>query len=358
MRHEHQQTLDFCDRLGLRPQDQPDSSLASPSCPVASVDENYILTTDKYRSPAGDLITADFDDILRPPFRARRAPPRKHVPTGNNHRTSTRKEREKELAKQLEIERQSMREYALDKYLASLSDEERSDGERNDQMDSSKTKRRLVRSSSLSKLVDDGWRYRVTVPKPFKMTVRESRKVPTKSRSSVEFERQRAREHVDEELECCMKFKASPAPATIYVPLYKQLAVEKEHKRRQNMASRQKELAEMQRPFAFLRREEERLVERNQRQSEVAEADARVPDANFKAKPFPYHLFSSEAQFWKCEQEEIRNWQRKARAENLLMSSSLPKNMTKKRPSHVCDMTSEDGSSAVSKPGISFTFAL
>jgi len=352
MRHEHQQTLDFCDRLGLHPQDQPDSSPTSPSCPVASVDENYVLAADKYHILAGDLITTNFDGILRPPFRAHRAPQRKHVPIGSTQRKSTRKEREKQLAEEFENERQQMREYAVDKYLASLSDEDRWDEENGDKTEPAKMKQRIVRSSSLSKSVDNGWRYRVTVPKPFKMTIRESRKVPAKSKSSVDFEQQRARQQLNEELECSMRFKASPAPATIYVPLYEELAVEKERRRRQKMASRQKELAAMQQPFAFLRREEERLAEKHRHQSELAEADARVPDANFKAKPFPYHLFSSKAHDWMCEQEEIKEWQRRARAEKLLKTSALPKNMTKKRPSHVCNMTSEEGSCAVSSSGI------
>jgi len=360
MRHEHQRTLDYCDRLGLHPQDQPDRSPTRTSYPVASVDENYVLTADKYRSPAGDLITADFDGALRPPFRARRAPPRKHVPIGSMERKSTRKEREKQLGEQLENERQKMREQALDRYLSSLSDEDRwmdedwLDGENTEKTESTKPKPLLVRSSSMSKLVDDdGWRYRVTVPKPFRMTIRESQKVPTKSRTWADFEWQRARQQMDEELECSTRFKASPAPATIYDRLYEEIAVEKERRRRQKMASRQKELAAMQRPFAFLRREEERLAEKHRRQSEQAESDARVPDANFKAKPFPHQLFSGEVDDWMCEQEEIKEWQKRERAKKLLKSSALPKNMTKKRRSHVCCMTGEEGDCAAgSKSGI------
>jgi len=345
MRREHEQTMAFCDKLGLHPQDRLDSQLPKPSYPVASVDEYYTLTTDSYHSSlAGDLITpADFDDVLRPSFKARRAPPRKHIPVRSVQQKSTRKEREKQLSEQLENERQEMREYALDKYLASLSDEDRCDEEdRAAEAKRAKTKRCLVRSSSLSKLVDDRWQYRVTVPKPFKMTIRESQKGPTKSRSTVDFELQRSKQQMEDELECSMKFKASPAPATIYVPLFKELALEKERRRRKNMVLRRKEHVTMQRPFAFLRREEEKLAKKHRCRREMAEADACPPDANFKAKPFPYHLFSSETRDWMSEQEEIREWQRRARAEKLLRTSSLPKNMTKKRHSHICDMTTED----------------
>ena len=349
MRHEHQQTLDFCDRVGLHPQDHS----TSPSYPVATVSENYTLTTDNYSSLAGDLISTTFDEVLRPSFKARRAPSRKHVPVRSMQRKSTRKEREKQLSDQLENERQKMREYALDKYLTSLSDDDQWDKEFTGGTQRSKTKRHLVRSSSLSKLVDDGWQYRVTVPKPFRMTIRESQKAPTKSKSAADFQRQRSKQQMEEELECSMKFKASPAPATIYVPVFGELAVEKERRRRQKMALRQKELATMQQPFAFLRREEERLAEKHRRERELAEADACPPDANFKAKPFPHRIFSSEAHEWMYEQEEIKESQRKARAEKLLKTSSLPKNMTKKRPSHVCEMTSEVGDYAGSKSGIS-----
>jgi len=349
MRHDHQQTMDFCNRLGLHPSDQPDTKLASPSYPVATVDKNYILTTDNHSSLAGDLITANFDDQIRPPFRARRAPSHKHVPVGSPCQKETRKY----LSEQLENERQQMREYVLDRYLASLSDEDCWKEDRTEEpLKHTKTRHSLTRSSSLSKLVDSGWRYRVTVPKPFKMTVRESQKVPTKSKSSADFEWQRARQKCEEELECSMKFKASPAPATIYVPLYEEMAAAKERRRRQNLALRQKEHAAMQRPFTFERREDERLAEKQRRHTLYTEADARAPDANFKAKPFPYHLFSRENYKRMCEKEEVKEWQRTVRSEKLLKTSSLPKNMLKKRPSHTCDMTSEQDGCAASESGI------
>jgi len=355
MRREHQQTLDLCDSLGLHPRD---SRPSSPSCPVASVDENYVLTADKYHSLAGDLITTDFDSALRLQFKAHRASPRKRVPIGSTQRKSAREERAKQLADQLESEHQQMREFALDRYLASLSNDDQWNRKKSTDVESAKTKPHLTRSSSLSKLTDDGWRYRVTVPKPFKMTIRDSEKPPAKSRSSAEYEQQRAREQIKEELECSMRFKASPAPATIYVPLYQELEEGKERRRRQKMASRQKELAAMQRPFAFLCREEERLAEKHQRQAELAEADAQVPDANFKAKPFPHYLFNSEAEDWISEQEEIKEWQRRARAKKLLKTSALPKNMMKKRPSHVCCMTSEDNTCDASKFGMQLHFTM
>lgn len=357
MRREHQRTLDLCSMVGLHPRTMLDSKLTSPSSPaVATVDENYTLTTDNHSRIAGDLITTNFDDAIRPPFRARRAPPRKHIPTGSPPRTSTRKEREKRLDEQLENERQQMREYALDRYLASLSDDELWIEEKTA---CSKMKRSPVRSGSLSKLVDgDGWRYRVTVPKPFKMTIRESQKAPNKSRSTAEFQRQIARQRTEEELECSVKFTASPAPATIYVPLYEELASEKERRRRQNLAVRRREHAAMQRPFAFVRREEERTAERHRRRADVADADARAPDANFKAKPFPSRLFSGETYERMCEREESKKWRRMARAEQLMRSSALPRNMTKARPSHSCDMTCEDDDCARSDSGIWLTVLL
>ena len=116
MRREHQRTLELCSMVGLHPRDKSDRQLTSPSQPpVATVDENYTLTTDIHSRVAGDLITTNFDDAIRPPFRARRAPPRKHVPTGSPHRKYNRKEREKRLGEELENERQQMREYALDR---------------------------------------------------------------------------------------------------------------------------------------------------------------------------------------------------------------------------------------------------
>ena len=111
----------------------------------------------------------------------------------------------------------------------------------------------------------------------------------------------------------------------------------------------------MQRPFAFQRREEERQSEKLRRRAETAEADARAPDANFKAKPFPSHLFGGRAHAEAWEREEAKRWRRAARADELLRTSSLPKNMTKSRPSHACHMTGEDGDWAASKSGITLS---
>ena len=358
MRYEHQQTLEFCDRFGLCPCDsEPDSELTThTSCPVATVDKHYTVTTSS--SFAGDLMTTDVGGAIRPNFKARKAPPppKKCVPTAGQWKKSTRREREKCLSDQLKTEREQMREYALDKYLASLSDEEAVCVESGtDIKEDAETRRhRLVKSNCLSELVDDDWRYRVTVPKPFRMTVREMQKEPTKSRSTADFERQRSRQRVEEELECSMKFKASPAPATIYVPLFEKLEAEKLHRRRLNFAARHKQHIAMQQPFAFLRREEERSAEKQRHRADQDVCDACAPDANFKAKPFPQHLFSSEVCKQMDELEQMKESRRKERADKLLRNSSLPKNMTKKRPSHVCDMTSDDGCCAVPNSGIYF----
>ena len=357
MRREHQRTLDWCSELGLHAGRRRRSRDASPkSCPVAAVDENYVLTTDSshHSRLAGDLVSASFDRRVRPPFRARPAP-RKRVPTASPRRNCAHEERAKQLDDERpENERRAMREYAVDRYLASLSDDERwieLEGRADDQRPPcSKAGRSLVqaRSGSPTKLAadgdGDGWRYRVTVPEPFSMTIRESQKAPTRSRSSAEYERQRARRKIDEELECGVRFKAAPAPATIYVPLYDELAWKSETRRRRNLAARRREHAAMQRPFAFLRREEPRLADRQRRRADISSADARAPDASFRAKPFPAHLFGScrtGEQVQGEREEQTRRWRRAARAEQLLRSSSLPRNMTKARPSHVCDMTGD-----------------
>ncbi|XP_051936178.1 protein FAM161A-like [Hippocampus zosterae] len=58
---------------------------------------------------------------------------------------------------------------------------------------------------------------RITVPKPFQMMLRETRKAPT--RSEVELENTLLRRELDELRECQKKFRASPAPAHIRRPL-------------------------------------------------------------------------------------------------------------------------------------------
>ncbi|XP_061546533.1 protein FAM161B-like isoform X2 [Phycodurus eques] len=59
---------------------------------------------------------------------------------------------------------------------------------------------------------------KVTVPRPFQMMLREVRKVRT--RSELELENALLRRELDELRECQKKFRASPAPAHVRLPLY------------------------------------------------------------------------------------------------------------------------------------------
>lgn len=332
MKREHQRTMELCDNLGLQPAQTSEFSPQSPSVPVAFVNNNYTLSTMNYSSPAGDLITSS--RCVRRPFKARRAPPRRKVEPHTIERRSGSKKKE---ASNLNEEEQ-MKMYLMERYLNTYDDNDAIWSDFQDDFS-----RGPVAGRPAPRLVsfDDSWHPGVTVPKPFSMTVRESLKPRVLSRSMADFERQRDEQANKEHQECNKKFKAAPAPAHIYVPLFEQLSSDRERRRHMNHARRQAELEQLQKPFAFLRREEERQANRQQRQAAFAVADSGVPDANFKAKPFPDHIFNNDAYERIKQQEEIRQEQRLNRAEAMLQLSSLPPNMLKKRPSHCCDMSHE-----------------
>jgi hypothetical protein len=339
MKREHQKTMELCDNLGFQPVQTSESSPQNPSIPVALVDNNYILSTKNYCSPAGDLISSSSSRCVRRPFKARRAPPRRQVEQHAIERRGESKKKEANRSASNLNEENQMKTYLMERYLSTYDDD--IDAVWSDIEDGVSRGPAAGRTLPRPVSFDDSWRPRLTVPKPFSMTVRESLKPHMLSRSMADFERQRDEQAEKELQECNKKFRAAPAPAHIYVPLYEELSGDRERRRQMNHARRQMELEQLQKPFAFLRREEERQASRQRRQVVFAAADSNVPDANFKAKPFPDHIYNNDANEKMRQQEEIRQEQRMNRAEAMLQLSSLPPNMLKKRPSHCCDMSHE-----------------
>ncbi|XP_050932713.1 protein FAM161A [Lates calcarifer] len=63
---------------------------------------------------------------------------------------------------------------------------------------------------------------KVTVPKPFQMMLREEerKRHKVRTRSEIELENTLLRQELEELRECQKKFRASPAPVHIHLPLY------------------------------------------------------------------------------------------------------------------------------------------
>ncbi|KAM7164170.1 protein FAM161B [Macrochelys suwanniensis] len=104
------------------------------------------------------------------------------------------------------------------------------------------------------------WVSTITIPQPFKMTLREARKKPQlmKSRASLELEKQRDKRQSQEEAECQKQFRAQPVPAHVYLPLYQEIMEQNEIRREVATQRRKELLLSTQRPFSFLEKEDKK----------------------------------------------------------------------------------------------------
>ncbi|XP_047207935.1 protein FAM161A-like [Girardinichthys multiradiatus] len=131
-------------------------------------------------------------------------------------------------------------------------------------------------------------RTKVTIPKPFQMMLREEerKRHRVRTRSEVELENTLLRRELEELRECQKKFRASPAPAHIYLPLYE--IVSRGHRGRGSCNNTRERSQE---PFQFLERErrkrEARIV------AELANCGRREERQGFKATPMPSSVYGS-----------------------------------------------------------------
>ena len=148
-----------------------------------------------------------------------------------------------------------------------------------------------------------GWRPSITVPQPFSMTLRESQEPRKKSRSMIMAEKERAEMAARVEAEMKRQFRATPVPATTFLPLYT-LVCAKNAKSRPRSSSYQRPVGRAEtRPYS---------------------ADCTERSSMFKARPIPKGILSCEmTERIKCE-EEYRKIRIKVRAQNLAASSQLP----------------------------------
>ncbi|XP_071164391.1 protein FAM161A-like [Mytilus edulis] len=169
------------------------------------------------------------------------------------------------------------------------------------------------------------WRHRITIPKPFKMTIREENKEKTVSKAQIELEEQRKQQEAEERIECSKKFKAAPVPAHVYLPLFDEIMEQQETKRRFLQQNSQELLKSQEKPFKFHYRERSK-----ERQTRIQSAPTRRETKSkhmFKANPVPDYLYDNSVYDRILEEEEYRKIRMKMHSEELLKSSSLPSNM-------------------------------
>ena len=172
------------------------------------------------------------------------------------------------------------------------------------------------------------WVPKITVPQPFAMTVREANTPKQKSRSLKQAEEEQLHKAAEEEAELMKKFRASPVPASTFLPLY-ELVNAKNEQRQEEVKRLSKDLLKAnERPFSFTRREKELKQIKARQAALLKQIEDREQKKNkFKAKPAPKHLFSPLIDERIREQEEYRKIKIQMRSEELLASSKLPGTM-------------------------------
>lgn len=144
---------------------------------------------------------------------------------------------------------------------------------------------------------------KVTVPKPFQMMLREEerKRHKVRTRSEIELENTLLRRELEELQECQKKFRASPAPAHIHLPLYEIISrrsIQRSNRSRsssnksnRDTKSKQASNAASPQPFHFLERE------RRKREAKiVAELGRLGPKEErqaFKARPMPSSVYGT-----------------------------------------------------------------
>jgi len=189
---------------------------------------------------------------------------------------------------------------------------------------SQKGKPGMTHSNSASKLSGEpkkqmSQKRPVTVPKPFSMSVREPNRTPKKSKAALELEQRENEKKRLEDMECQKKFKAMPVPAHVHLRLFDELKEARESRRREIVQRRQEILQTMQEPFQFSSRDAEKQKSRP--------STAVQQSSQFRAHPFPSHIFGDSTSDKMLEEEEYRNIRKRMRAKELLRSSSLPPSM-------------------------------
>ncbi|NXN45154.1 F161A protein, partial [Rhinoptilus africanus] len=168
------------------------------------------------------------------------------------------------------------------------------------------------------------WSPKVTVPKPFQMTIREAKKKEQnlKSKSQIELENNLLKKQLEEEAECQKKFRANPVPAAIFLPLYHDIVQRNEERRRSAKERSKLKLLASQKPFKFIEREKQRSEIRKMQLRDLSTPEKKTK--LFKAKPVPKCVYSPAVTEKLKEEELYREIRIRMRAEELLRNSSLP----------------------------------
>ncbi|KAJ6655666.1 hypothetical protein lerEdw1_004902 [Lerista edwardsae] len=179
-------------------------------------------------------------------------------------------------------------------------------------------------SHSRPKSASAAWISSITIPQPFKMTLREARKKLQLLKSHTLFETETTfnKRQSQEEAECQKQFRAQPVPAHIYLPLYQEIMEKNEIRRQMETQKRRELLLSTQRPFSFQEKEEKRKEVIRQKVREIlVPTEKSGPKVRKKIPKSIYEpVFGDKLK----EAELLRKIRIQMRAQDLLESSYAP----------------------------------
>ena len=192
--------------------------------------------------------------------------------------------------------------------------------------------------SHVSEPVRQTWSPQITIPEPFTMTIREEAKPKKKkSRALITAEQEKLDREMQEALECQKQFRALPVPATTYIPL-DELRREEENERKAQVG--QDKIVKPIKPFSFMKREEEKRLQKLKAIMNSDKQRQRV----FRAKPVPHSILNPQIGEQLKEKEEYRRILIQVRSQDILARAKLPKSMqTRNRRCHTSGKQPREG---------------
>ncbi|KAL1789615.1 hypothetical protein HispidOSU_004589 [Sigmodon hispidus] len=186
------------------------------------------------------------------------------------------------------------------------------------------------------------WASSITVPQPFRMTLREARKKAQWLASPASFEQERlqAQKQGQEEAECYRQFRAQPVPAHVYLPLYQEIMERNEARRCARIQKRKELLLSSLKPFSFLEKKEQKKDAAPQRDS-AAVAQAKVLPKKATRK-IPKAILEPALGDKLQEAELLRKIRIQMRAMDTLQMASAPISASSSRASRTATRTQEE----------------
>ncbi|XP_052595265.1 protein FAM161B isoform X1 [Peromyscus californicus insignis] len=186
------------------------------------------------------------------------------------------------------------------------------------------------------------WASSITVPQPFRMTLREARKKAQWLASPASFEQERlqAQKQGQEEAECYRQFRAQPVPAHVYLPLYQEIVERSEARRRAGIQKRKELLLSSVKPFSFLEKKEQPKEAAPQRDS-AAVAQAKVP-LKKATRRIPKAILEPALGDKLQEAELLRKIRIQMRAMDMLQMASSPISTSSSRAPRTAARTQEE----------------